>query len=194
MTHILGLYGSPRIGGISALLLDKALETAAIAGAQVEALHLDKLDLLPCDGCEACSKGAPCVHAPDDASRALESLYQANVLILACPVYFFGVPAQLKSLIDRSQIYWWRGEERRRHGPPQRPAYTIVTAGQNRPDEFVGVLGSLSAFLFSLDFKPQAPFLVPGADSIDPLDPKSPFLEGAIELGLAAANAKPLET
>lgn len=191
MTHILGLYGSPRVGGKSALLLDKALETAAIAGAQVKAMHLNKLNLVPCGGCEACAKGAPCVHSPDDASRALESLYQADVLIVACPVYFFGVPAHLKSLIDRSQVYWWRGEDRRLHGPPQRPAYTIVTAGQDRRDEFVGVLGSLSAFLFSLDFKPQASLLVPGADSLAAL---SPFLKRAAELGLAAANAKPLET
>ncbi len=195
--HITGISGSPRAQGNSARLLDAALQAAKAAGARTDVLRLDKLHLLPCDGCESCAEGADCKKNPDDASRLLESLRLADVLILACPVYFFGVPSQLKALIDRSQPYWWRGEQNRRRGlprPVRKPAYAIVTAGRNQSGGFDGVLGNLRAFCFSMDFELQKPLLVPSADEPATLAVDSEIRDKATELGRTAAGAKALET
>ena len=189
--HIIGISGSPRAQGNSARLLDAALLAARAAGARTDVLRLDKLHLMPCDGCESCAEGADCKKNPDDASRLLESLRLADVLILACPVYFFGVPSQFKSLIDRSQPYWWSGEQNRRRGLPRpirKPAHAIVTAGRNRSGAFDGVLGSLRAFCFSLDFELQEPLLVPSADEPATLAEDGNALLRAAKMGRMAAG------
>ncbi|MBW2702339.1 MAG: flavodoxin family protein [Deltaproteobacteria bacterium] len=189
--RILGIVGSPRRQGNSTRLLEVALRAAGINGALVQTLGLDELRLQACDGCEACSEGLACVKNPDDASRLLASLHLADVLIVACPVYFFGVPSRLKSLIDRSQPYWWRGEQNRRRGlprPVRKPAYAIVTAGRNRAGGFDGVLGCLKAFCFSLDFELQTPLLLPSADEPSTMKEGGNAMLRAAEMGRMAAG------
>ena len=69
---------------------------------EVEVLEVGKLHLLPCRGCFACWSKTPgkCV-LQDDMAGVIEKLLAADVLIWSFPLYYFGIPGQLKLLIDR---------------------------------------------------------------------------------------------
>lgn len=101
--HVLIISSSPRIGGNSDVLCDELARGAADAGHHTTKFNLQKLDIKPCIGCEHChikSKGI-CVHK-DDMQQIFEVMAKADVLVMASPVYFYDVCAQLKIFIDRT--------------------------------------------------------------------------------------------
>ena len=102
---VLGIYGSPRKGGNTDLLLDRVLEGARAAGAQVQALYARDLKIGGCLECGGCDDTGECV-VPDDMDKVYPFLEEADIIFLAAPVFFYNVPAQLKALIDRTQALW----------------------------------------------------------------------------------------
>ncbi len=106
---ILGLQGSPRKKGNTNFLLKTVLEQARKRGAQTRVLQASDLTVAPCRGCGFCEKKGICAHKPDDmASVVFPLLRQADIVLLASPIYFYNVPGQLKLLIDRTQSLWSR--------------------------------------------------------------------------------------
>jgi multimeric flavodoxin WrbA len=104
---VLGLYGSPRRGGNTELLLEEALKGAEKEGAEVERIYLSNFTITPCKECHGCDNTGNCVIL-DDMEKIYPKLLEADVLILASPIFFYGVTAWAKALIDRSQALWAR--------------------------------------------------------------------------------------
>jgi multimeric flavodoxin WrbA len=104
---VLGLYGSPRRGGNTELLLEEALKGAEKEGAEVERIYLSDFTITPCKECHGCDNTGNCVIL-DDMEKIYPKLLEADVLILASPIFFYGVTAWAKALIDRSQALWAR--------------------------------------------------------------------------------------
>ncbi len=102
---VLGIYGSPRKGGNSDILLDEALKGAESAGATVSSIRVCELNISGCRECGGCSETGACVQK-DDMGSVLSRLYEADVIILAAPMFFYGIPAQAKALVDRCQAAW----------------------------------------------------------------------------------------
>jgi len=102
---VLGIAGSPRIGGNSEVLLDSALAGAESAGAKTEKIVLSKLKITPCDSDSACRKNGKC-YIKDDMQLIYKKLAAADAIIISSPVYFGSVTAQLKAMIDRCQVFW----------------------------------------------------------------------------------------
>lgn len=101
MKKVLILSSSPRRGGNSDRLCDRFAEGAREAGHEVEKLFLGDLNIACCTGCGACYNGEhPCAQR-DDAAMVLEKMVAADVIVMASPVYFYTVCAQMKRLIDR---------------------------------------------------------------------------------------------
>ena len=105
VVKMLGIVGSPRKKGASAVMIDAALAAAKQAGAEVERLDLVDYNVKQCTGCDACLK--PPNECPlskeDDYPKIEGKLLGANALIMAAPSYFHGVPALTKNFIDRSR-------------------------------------------------------------------------------------------
>jgi multimeric flavodoxin WrbA len=145
---VVGLSGSPRAGGNSDTLLSAFLEGARTAGAETDTIHVRDLEVAGCLECLRCREGA--CPQPDDAPATLGRLSTADAVIVASPVFFCGVPAQLKALIDRAQPLWLRRQ------PPDHPrrqwraGYVISTAASTRPDVFLGTRQTLRSFLATL--------------------------------------------
>ncbi len=100
-THILILKASPREKGNSATLADRLALGATAAGAQVESIYLHGLDIRACDACDLCKEpGSGCV-IEDDMQPLYPKLAAADVIVLATPVYWFTITAQLKLCMDR---------------------------------------------------------------------------------------------
>ena len=104
---VLGIYGSPRKGGNTDTLLDEALKGAKEAGAKVESLRVCDFKINPCRGCHECSKKGICV-IKDEMQEIYPRLMEADIVILASPIYFYGVTGWTKALIDRCQALWAR--------------------------------------------------------------------------------------
>ncbi len=103
---VLILSGSPRKGGNSDILCDEFMKGAEEAGNAVEKIRVSAKKIAPCLGCYYCSShGGECVHK-DDMAEVLQKMIEADVLVLASPVYFYSIAAQLKALIDRTVARW----------------------------------------------------------------------------------------
>jgi arsenate reductase len=104
---VLGLQGSPRIKGNTSLLLSTFLAEAERLGARTHQVHVARQNISPCLECGTCEKEGFCA-VDDDMQRVYPLLWQADIIVLATPVFFYGPTAQMKALIDRSQALWAR--------------------------------------------------------------------------------------
>jgi len=102
---VLGLFGSPRKGGNTEILLEEALKGAEGAGAVTERLHLTDFTITPCKECHGCDQTGQCVIL-DDMQKIYPKLLEADVIILASPIFFYGVTGWAKALVDRCQALW----------------------------------------------------------------------------------------
>lgn len=102
---VLGLFGSPRKGGNTEILLEEALKGAEGEGAEIERLFLSDLDITPCTECHGCDSTGDCVIL-DEMQKIYTKLLEADIIILASPIFFYGVTAWAKAVIDRSQALW----------------------------------------------------------------------------------------
>jgi multimeric flavodoxin WrbA len=101
---MLAIYGGFRRGN-SQGLLDAALTGAEAEGAVITRLYARDLKIYPCRGCGVCQSGGGCgLH--DDMDAVYPLLLAHQVIVLAMPVYFYGPPAVVKTLIDRCQALW----------------------------------------------------------------------------------------
>ncbi|WP_242394796.1 flavodoxin family protein [Anaeromyxobacter oryzisoli] len=126
--RVLIISASPRKGGNSDTLCDRFQQGAAEAHHHVERVFLADRTIGYCAACSACRGSGECVQ-DDDMRTLLESMIAADVIVLATPVYFFGMCAQLKTVIDRTVA--------RYTAIANKEFYFIVTAavGSKRPLE-----------------------------------------------------------
>ncbi len=173
---ILALAASPRVGGNTDRLLDAFLEPLA-AGGPIEKLYLGRLDIHPCQHCGGCRENGACVQR-DDMDIIYRGLASAGALVLASPVYFLGVTAQAKAMIDRCQALWVAkyllGRPLR---PDYRPAAFISAAGQNSPGAFDCPLKVARAFFKTAMFKLSSSVLEADLDEMDGREIDSSLLE-----------------
>lgn len=98
---IVMLTGSPHKSGTTSVLADSFCDGVLESGSSVERFDTAALDINPCTGCGYCrSNEGKCIHA-DDMEMIYKQLVEADVVVLASPLYYFGFTAQLKSAIDR---------------------------------------------------------------------------------------------
>lgn len=102
---VLILSGSPRKNGNSDLLCDEFTKGALEAGHHVEKIRVAEKNIGYCRACYAC-KGTGVCAVKDDMAEVLQKMIDADVLVLASPVYFYSIDAQLKAVIDRSVARW----------------------------------------------------------------------------------------
>ena len=103
---VLILSGSPRKGGNSDILCDEFLRGAQESGNQVEKIRVSAKKIAPCAACYYCrDHGGECARQ-DDMAEVLQKMIDADVIVLASPVYFYSIDAQLKTVIDRTLARW----------------------------------------------------------------------------------------
>jgi len=98
---VLILSGSPRKNGNSDMLCDEFSKGAEKTGNIAEKIYLNDYKLGFCQACYVCQKVGKCVQN-DDMEAILDKIVNADVIVLATPVYFYTMDAQLKVMIDRT--------------------------------------------------------------------------------------------
>lgn len=102
---ILALLGSPRKGN-SEILLNKAIELCQRENHEIHLIKAFELNISDCTACDGCEDTGQCIIS-DDMDVVYPLLKQAHRIIIASPIFFFGIPGQLKLLIDRCQCFWY---------------------------------------------------------------------------------------
>jgi multimeric flavodoxin WrbA len=99
---VLVLSASPRRGGNSDILCDQFVKGAQEAGHQAEKIFLGDKTITYCIGCEICMQNDGVCVQDDDMEEILQKMIAADVIVMATPVYFYTMNAQMKALIDRT--------------------------------------------------------------------------------------------
>ena len=94
------IESSPHKQGSSNLLAGEFIKGAQEAGHTIELFDAGHADLRPCLGCDACGRSGVCVQK-DDLARLPDRVLGADMLVFVTPLYYFGMSAQLKMVIDR---------------------------------------------------------------------------------------------
>lgn len=102
---VLILAGSPRRGGNSDILCDEFMKGAVEAGNTVEKIRVAEKNIAYCRACYVCKESGVCA-IKDDMAEVLQKMIDADVIVLASPVYFYSISAQLKTVIDRAVARW----------------------------------------------------------------------------------------
>lgn len=98
--NILVIQSSPHQNGSSNLLADNFVRGAKEAGNSVTVFDAAKAEIHPCLACESCGMNGPCTQK-DDMDKLKELILQSDMVVLVTPLYYFGMSAQLKTVIDR---------------------------------------------------------------------------------------------
>jgi len=102
MMKVVAVNGSPRKNGNTHGLLEAAAKELRGQRVEVELISLAEHEVRPCTGCERCYKKAYDCPIDDEGAAVLRKMAAADGLLVASPVYFGGITAQLKALVDRS--------------------------------------------------------------------------------------------
>ncbi len=105
MKKIVAVLGSPRPQGNSAGLARRFLAAAREQGAEVQEFSLNHLNFRGCQGCRTCKNKTEHCVLEDELTEVLAAVKQADILVLASPVYFGDLSGQLKCFFDRTYSY-----------------------------------------------------------------------------------------
>lgn len=151
---IVSLLGSPRVGGNSATIANRFTETAALLGAETRTFELNRLAYRGCQGCYACKKGLDHCVLQDDLTAVLAAVQEADLVVLASPVYYGEVTAQLKGFIDRTFSYLKPDFHVNPRPSRLDPKKLVIVLTQANPDEtlFADIFPRYAKFLKWLGF------------------------------------------
>ena len=183
---VLGILGSPRRGGNTELLLEEALKGAESAGAKVEHLYLSDFTITPCKECHGCDNTGNCIVL-DDMGKIYPKLLEADIIILASPIFFYSVTAWAKALIDRSQALWSRkyllkdpslGKEGKR-----RKGFFISVGATKGPKVFDGAILTVKYFFDVLNAEYVGELVFRGVEAKGDIFKHPEALQQAFEAG-----------
>jgi multimeric flavodoxin WrbA len=102
---VTAFQSSPRIDGNTDILLKETLKPIYESGHDVKLFKLNFMNIKPCQDCGGCDKTGKCI-INDDMDEIYDAIREADRIILASPIFFFGLSAQAKIMIDRCQSFW----------------------------------------------------------------------------------------
>jgi multimeric flavodoxin WrbA len=190
---VLGIYGSPRQGGNSDLLLEKALEGAAAAGAEIQKVYIRDLNVSGCLECGGCDKTGICV-IEDKMEEIYPQLWESEIVFLSTPIFFYGMPGSAKSLIDRSQALWSKRmlekspDERKRYDHGK--GYLIAVGATKGKNLFEGTELTAKYFFDALDKSYEGGLFFRAVEARGAIKDHTTALQEAYDFGVKAVGAK----
>ena len=188
---VLGIYGSPRKKGNTDQLLDRAIEGAESAGAEVSRIYVRDLKMNGCIECGGCDKTGKCV-VEDDMQKVYPLLEEADVIFLASPIFFYGMTSQVKALVDRCQAMWSRRmlnktpEERKSFDSGR--GYLIAVGATRGKNLFEGIQLQGKYFYDALDMSYEGGIFFRSLEKRTAVKETPETLQEAFNLGIKAVK------
>ena len=179
-TQVLGIVGSPRRGGNTEILVDKVLAGAEEAGALIEKVILNELNIKPCQACNTCYKTGQCKQ-DDDMLDLLDKMEQTQLWVLGTPIYWWGPTAQFKIFLDR----WYSPKHRTFKG---KRVVLVIPLGGGHEKYARHTVGILTDVLDYLGMELFETILAPGVNRYGAIRRKSNLLEKAKSTGKKATE------
>ena len=171
---VLAISSSPRKGGNSDVLCDEFLKGAAENGHETQKIRLSEKKISPCVACYGCMETHVCVRK-DDMAEILAAMRAADLIVLASPVYFYSICAQMKTMIDRCMSDY--------RSIKNKKFYLIVTAADPEHSAADETLADFRGFLRCLPGAQEAGAIL-GTGTWDKGDVyRHPSLKEAYEMG-----------
>ena len=170
--------------------MDRALKGAASEGAAVEKTFLNDLAFKPCQECGGCYKTGVCVFH-DDMRHVYKSIERADSVIIASPVFFGTVTAQLKAMIDRFNCLWiakYVLKKRILH-KKSRKGYFLCASGLQARRHFVDARKVVRNLFATLDIKYAGELFCGGLEDRGAVKTDMKAMKKAFMLGKASARA-----
>ena len=192
MHRITAIYGSPRREGNTATLLRRAVAGARAQGLDVTEIHLRDLKMSPCLEIYGCKRDGECaIH--DDFQSVRDTILAADGIMLASPIFFYTVSAQVKILMDRFQSQWvkkhWiEGQPMGKSRDLRKGLFLSAGATQGKK-LFDGALLSVKYFFDVLDTTLWDYRCFRGLDYADDIHQHLDYQTEAFETGAALARA-----
>jgi len=166
MMETLILTGSPRKNGNSEILAKTVAKQLQDNNVSVQLQRLVDLDIHPCLGCGGCEKEGNCV-IDDDMQALYPCIVNADKIIIASPVYFYGLTAQTKAFVDRCQALWSRKYllKQRIAADIQRKGYLISVAATRGKQVFTGAELCARYVFDAMDVLYDGGLFYPGVDT-----------------------------
>jgi multimeric flavodoxin WrbA len=184
---VLGIMGSPRSVGNTDRLLDEALKGAASRGAATEKIRADRLKIAPCREIYACLKDGNCA-IKDEMDDIYPKLLGADVVIVATPIFFYTVSAQLMSLISRCQALWARRYVLKNLDSPLKKGAFIAVGATRGAKLFDGPKLTMRYFFQAINAEYADELLVRGIDKKGEIEEHPTALADACALGQRLAG------
>jgi multimeric flavodoxin WrbA len=170
------------------VLLNAVLKGVRRGGGEVEIVRLCSLHIQACTNCGQCDETGICVFK-DDMTDLYEKIIAAQKIILAAPIYFYGIPAQAKAFVDRTQALWnrkrlliARGEYRH---DPLRHGFLVSVAATKGARVFDGARLTMTYAYDAMDFNYEGEFLVRGVDKCGEMAARTETLKEAEDAGMS---------
>jgi len=164
---ILAFLGSPRKKGNSEILTEAVLEGVKQAGGSPEIIRLCDLKISPCISCGGCDKTGKCV-VEDDMTPLYDKIITIDKIIVASPIFFYGITAQTKAFIDRTQALWNRKRLLQKKGEwlenPERRGFFISVAATRGARIFEGAVLTMKYGFDAMGINYGGDFLITGPD------------------------------
>jgi multimeric flavodoxin WrbA len=183
---VLVFLGSPRKKGNSEILTEAVLEGVREAGGSPEIIRLCDLKISPCISCGGCNKTGKCV-VEDDMTPLYDKIITIDKIIVASPIYFYGITAQTKAFIDRTQALWNRKRLMEKKGEwlenTDRKGFFISVAATRGARIFEGAVLTMKYGYDAMGTNYAGDFLVTGPDKRGDMAKNEQKLSEAREAG-----------
>ncbi len=131
------LNGSPKVGNTAAMV-NAFAEGAKEAGHEVEILHVGKMKIAGCLGCEYChGKGEGTGIQKDDMEKVMPAYKEADMIVYASPIYYFGMTAQITAAMQRVYAI----------GKPLKAKKAALLLSSASPSPYTGATGTYKDIL-----------------------------------------------
>lgn len=186
---MIGIGGSPRHGGNSDLLLDSCLAGARDAGAVTGKIVLNDLCFAPCQECEKINDDGTC-RIEDGMSGVYRAVDEARIIVLATPIFFGSVSAQVKMMVDRFQCLWVHRLKAGAAADRSRKGVLIAAEATRRDDFFANARSVVRNFFATVDAEYAGELFCPGLEGKGAVSEHPEFLERARKIGRAVVEKR----
>ncbi|MBN1384891.1 MAG: flavodoxin family protein [Elusimicrobia bacterium] len=148
---IFGISAGPSPASRSELLLKAALDEFSKAGCEIEKVAVRDINISFCDGLRGCEKSGICKWK-DDMQILEGNILSSDIIVISSPIYFTSLPAKLKAVVDRCQVYWVQKNLLKKSGPEPKRGIFISVAGREPDFKHAEIIIKAFFNVFNINF------------------------------------------
>ncbi len=190
---ITAIYGSPRKNGNTDLLMDAFLKEFYTSGHTIQQFYLRNMTISPCIECEKCYTTGICV-LKDDMHDLYPLFKNSDIIVLASPVFFYGLNALAKAMVDRSQCCWAEKYLLNKKQPDtstKKPKGVFLSVGGSKGKRnFEGIILTARYFFDALDIEFTDQLLFQQIDNKGEIKDHPTALDDACKMAKQLINKK----